>query len=344
MKKVLSIILALMMVLALTACGGGGGESSEGSSEPAAEAQTYTLNITTGETSAWQVAANTFADLVKERSEGRINIEVYPNEQLASGDMTKGVEMLFTDVADFDIHSVMNMGGYEEKLAVMTMPWLFANGYDDVDKYLLKGEGGEALKELIGAKGPHVLAFGENGFRQLTNNVRPVHEAADMKNMKVRIPSNNMYISLFKLMGADPTSMSFSEVFTALQQKTIDGQENPLDTILSGSIQEVQKYMTMWNYSYDAIALSCSGRLWNTFSPEDQQMLEEAAVEACEAQVKASREKDAENLQKIKDAGVEVNELTPEEIAAFQEVVAPIYEEYKDIIGEDLFAKFGYTF
>lgn len=332
MKKLLSLTLALIMVLALSA------------TAFADDPIELNMNVTTGETSVWQVAANTFKELVEERTDGRYKINIYPNEQLSSGDMTKGVEMLFTGVTDLDIHSVMNMTTVEEKLSVMTMPWLFPNGYESVDEYLLNGEGGEALKDLIRAKGVEPLALGENGFRQITNNKHPILTPDDMKGLKIRIPSNNMYISLFKMLGADPTSMAFSEVFTALQQGTIDGQENPYDTIRSGAIQEVQKYMTIWNYSYDAIALSASGKVWESLSDEDKQIFTEAAQEACAKEVEESRKMDTEIVEQFKEEGLEIAELTPEQIAVFQEAVSPIYDEYRDIIGDDLFAAFGYTF
>lgn len=347
MKKLFALAMScVMMVGILSGCGGSGASSAPAASGggDAAKPIELNMNVTTGESSVWQVAANTFKELVEERTEGRYQINIFPNEQLSSGDMVKGVEMLFTGVTDLDIHSVMNMTGFEEKLSVMTMPWLFPNGYDSVDEILLNGEGGEILKDLIRGKGAEPLAFGENGFRQITNNVHAISTPEDLQGLKIRIPANNMYISLFKSLGADPTTMSFSEVFTSLQQNTIDGQENPYDTIRSGKIHEVQKYMTIWNYSYDAIALSASGKLWNSLSDADKEIFSQAAKEACAKQVEESRKMDGQIIQEFKDSGMEVTELTPDQVAAFQEVVAPIYDEYRDIIGEDIFAAFGYTF
>lgn len=341
MKKFLSLAMACLMVAGMLS---GCGDSSTSDSSSGDKPIELNMNVTTGESSVWQVAANTFKELVEEGTDGRYQINIFPNEQLSSGDMTKGVEMLFTGVTDLDIHSVMNMTGFEEKLSVMTMPWLFTNGYDSVDEYLLNGEGGEVIKELIRGKGAECLALGENGFRQITNNVRPIETPEDLEGLKIRIPSNNMYISLFQMLGADPTSMSFSEVFTSLQQNTIDGQENPYDTIRSGKIQEVQKYMTIWNYSYDAIALCASGKLWDSLSDEDKVIFQEAAEAACAKEVEESRKMDSEIIQEFKDSGMEITELTADQIAAFQEVVAPIYDEYRDVIGDDVFEAFGYTF
>lgn len=348
MKKLFALVMACaMMAGVLSGCGDSGSSGGSGSAAGGGTSDKpieLNMNVTTSESSVWQVAANTFKELVEERTEGRYQINIFPNEQLSSGDMVKGCEMLFTGVTDLDIHSVMNMTGFEEKLTVMTMPWLFPNGYDSVDEILLNGEGGEVLMDLIRSKGAEPLALGENGFRQITNNVRPITTPDDLKGLKIRVPANNMYISLFKSLGADPTAMSFSEVFTSLQQNTIDGQENPYDTIRSGKIQEVQKYMTIWNYSYDAIALSASGKLWNSLSDEDKEIFSQAAKEACAKEVEESRKMDSEIIQEFKDAGLEITELTEDQVAAFQEAVAPIYDEYREVIGDDVFAAFGYTF
>ena len=344
MKKLLSLTLAATMVFTLlTGCGSGSGAASGGQTATADKPIELSMNVTTSESSVWMVAANTFKEKVEAGTEGRYIVNIYPNEQLSSGDMVKGCEMLFTGVTDLDIHSAINMTGFEEKLTIVTMPWLFSNGYDSVDEILFNGDGGEYLKDLIRAKGAEPLGLAENGFRQITNNVRPITSPADLQGLKIRTPAITMYVDLFKLLGADPTSMSFSEVFTALQQGTIDGQENPWDTIRSGQIQEVQKYLTAWNYSYDPLVLSASSKLWSSLSDADKEIFSAAATEACAAEVEASRAMDAECKQQFIDAGMEITELTEDQIKAFQDAVAPIYESYKDIVGEDALAAFGYT-
>lgn len=345
MKKVLVVALAFIMALSmgiLTACGGGE-EAASGGGEASGDAQVLSMSVTPSEQSVWMVAAETFKEEVEKNTEGRFEINIYPNEQLSNGDLAKGVEQLISGQTDLDIHSVMIMSTVDEKFTVVTMPWLFANGYDDVDKYVFNGEGGEKLKELIENMGAHCMALGENGFRQLTNNVRPVHTPEDTKGLKLRIPSNNMYISLFKKLGSDPTTMNFAEVFTALQQGTIDGQENPMDTIKSAKLEEVQKYLTVWNYSYDPIALSASNKLWESLSDEDKEIFTAAAEKACAAEVEATRESEKKLLEEMGES-MEINTLTADEIAAFREVTASVYEEYKDKIGEEYFNAFGYEF
>jgi len=329
--------LVLMAALSLALCGFGAGEAR------AQKVKELRMNVTPAETSIWHVGAKEFKRIVEEKTEGRYKISIFGNEQLSGGDLVKGVEMIFTGVTDLDIHSPINMTGFEPKLTILTMPWLFPKGLESVDELFFNGPGYEAVTALIEKKNVKVLGYGENGFRQLTNNVRPVKSVADMKQLKIRTPPIAMYLDLFKLFGADPTVMSFSEVFTALQQGTIDGQENPLDTIKAGKIQEVQKYLTLWNYSYDPIVLSCSNKVWKSLSDEDKKIFLEAGKAAMAKQVEETRKADADTLKMFGDF-MEITELTPEQVAEFQKTAAPIYESYKDKIGVDLFKAFGYEF
>ena len=339
MKKVLALVLAVVMLVPLlVGCGGSNNGNNGGETKPIE----LRFANTQAETGNWAVASETFKKEVEEKTNGRYIISVYYSDQLSGGDLVKGWEQVMSGEVDLDFRSVMNATSFEPKLLVMTMPWLFTS-YDDVDRIIFNGEGGKAMAELLEAKGAHVLAFGENGFRQLTNNKRPVHTPEDMKNLKIRIPPNNMYISLFKKLGADPVNMSFSEVYTALQQNTVDGEENPWGTIKSANIQEVQKYCTVWNYSYDATALSISTKLWNTLSDEDKAIFEEAAKKACQAEIDASRANDANIRAEFEAGGMEINDLTEDEIKAFQEVCKPLYDEFRDQIGDDLYAAFGYN-
>lgn len=334
-SRILSFMLVLLLTMSVLA-GCGGGASSSKPIE-------LKMNVTTGETSVWMVAAEEFKRIVEEETEGRYLVSIFPNEQLSSGDLQKGVEMLFTGVTDLDIHSVINMTGFEPKFTVCSMPFIFPNGYADIDKYIMDGTGKEMLYQLVKDKGAQPLGIGENGFRQITNSKRPIKTPEDIKGLKIRTPPIAMYIDLYKLLGADPTAMSFSEVFTALQQGTIDGQENPLDTIRSAQIQEVQEYLTMWNYSYDPIMISSSAKVWESLSDADKAIFEKAGDLAGKKQVEASRAKDADILAGFKTQ-MEVTELTTDEINAFRDLVGPIYDQYKDIVTEEVFNAFGYEF
>ena len=339
MKKVLALVLAVVMLVPLLVGCGGSNNGNNGGSDKPIELRFANTQAQTGN---WAIASETFKKEIEEKSNGRYIISVYYSDQLSGGDLVKGWEQVMTGEVDLDFRSIMNATSFEPRLLVMTMPWLFTS-YDDVDRIIFNGEGGKAMSELLEAKGAHVLAFGENGFRQLTNNKRPVHTPEDMKNLKIRIPPNNLYISLFKKLGADPVNMSFSEVYTALQQNTVDGEENPWGTIKSANIQEVQKYCTVWNYSYDATALSINKKLWDKLSDADKAMFEEAAKKACQAEIDLSRASDADIRAEFEAGGMEINDLTADEIKAFQEICKPLYEEFREQIGDDLYAAFGYN-
>ncbi|MDR3048258.1 MAG: DctP family TRAP transporter solute-binding subunit [Elusimicrobiota bacterium] len=333
MKKSIGIAVSVLIAFAfIIGCGGKKGNVRD-----------LKLSVTTSETSSWYYGAAEFKRMVEERTNGRFKISIYPNEQLASGDQTKTLEMLYQGINELDIHSAMIHNNVEPKLTACFMPWIFTKGYESVDQYVFNnGTGGQKIKELIAAKGAVPLALGENGFRQITNNKLAIHKPSDFKGMKFRVPSVTILVDLYKMLGADPVSMSFSEVFTALQQGTIDGQENPLGIISSSKLYEVQKFLTIANYSYDPIVLSASKKFWDSLSAEDQKIFQDAATEAMKAQVIETRKQDKELLQGLQDKGIKANSLTTAEIAAFQTQLAPLYKKYIDQYGAELFEAFGY--
>ena len=297
-KRFMQALAATCAVIILGGCSSAG-LSGVGNADSNSGSRDLRMNVTTSESSAWMICAEEFKKLVEEGTDGRYTISIYPNEQLSSGDQTKGVEMLFNGTTDIDMHSTMIISSYKSRMGAVSMPWLL-DGYESVDAIVFNnGSGGQMLTKLMEDKGCHVLGLCENGFRQLTNNKRPVTTPDDMKGLKIRISSIPQYTELYKLMGADPVKMSFSEVFTALQQRALDGQENPYDFIRSGKIQEVQKYMTIWNYAYAPIILSCSSQLWDSLSEEDREIFQQAGEAACAKEVTEFREIDAEILKEF---------------------------------------------
>lgn len=332
-KKSLVFILCLVVAISLVLVGCGGKKEEPKKAEQ--KKISIKMSVTTpSESSPWNVGAKKWAELVKERTKGRVEITTFPNEQLSSGNQQKGIEQVAAGVTGASLHSTIIYSVIEPKLAVVSMPWIMPNNAA-VDK-AMKGAPGEKVKELIRAKGIEPLAFGENGFRHWTNSKRPLATPDDMKGLKIRVPGMKMYIALFKAMGADPTSMSFSEVFTALQQGTVDGQENPISVIYTTKLNEVQKYMTICNYSYDPIVLGVNKKLWDSIDKETQDIMKKAAIEAMELNVKLTREDEAKQLDEMKKKGLQVNVLTPEQIKVFQASVTSVYKEQEPIIGKDL--------
>ena len=332
-KKSLVFILCLVVAISLVLVGCGGKKEEPKKAEQ--KKISIKMSVTTpSESSPWNIGAKKWAELVKERTNGRVEITTFPNEQLSSGNQQKGIEQVAAGVTGASLHSTIIYSVIEPKLAVVSMPWILPN-HAAADK-AMKGAPGEEIKKLVRAKGIEPLAFGENGFRHWTNSKRPLATPDDMKGLKIRVPGMKMYISLFKAMGADPTSMSFSEVFTALQQGTVDGQENPISVIYTTKLNEVQKYMTICNYSYDPIVLGVNKKLWDSIDKDTQAIMKKAAEEAMALNIKLTREDEAKQLDEMKKKGLQVNVLTPEQIKVFQASVTSVYKEQESVIGKDL--------
>ncbi len=334
MKKAWIIVFCLVLAVSLVVAGCGGGDKKA----PEQKQIKMKMSVTTAESSPWTKGAQKFADIVKEKTKGRVTVQVFPNEQLSSGNQPKGIEQLQNGVTDLSFHSTIIYSVLDPKFSVISMPWIVPSN-EAADK-ALKGPGGDKIKEILRSKGIEPLGFGENGFRQVTNSKKAIVTPADTAGLKIRIPSMKMYIDLYKELGADPTVMNFAEVFTALQQGTIDGQENPIPVIYTSKLGEVQKYMTIWNYSYDPLVLGINKKLFDSLDKETQKILQDAAKEACEYQIKLNREEEAKQLAELKAKGMQVTVLTPDQVKAFQAKMGPVYAKYEPTIGKELLDAF----
>ena len=296
--------------------------------------------IAVSENSTWYPGAQKFAQLIKERTQGKYVVDLYTSDQLAAGNIIKGLEMLRMGAVDIDMRSTIIYTTVDPRFTVPLMPWLIPS-YAEADK-ALEGPGGEIIFDMVRENGIEPLAFGESGFRQVTNNTHAILSPADLKGLKIRVPTIKMFISLFKSLGADPTSINFGELFAALQQGTVDGQENPPDVIASARLQEVQKFMTLWNASYDPIIMGASKKLWKKLDAKEKAIFSASAKEAMAFQKKLARKKNAELIQEFKARKLQVSSLTPAQIEAFRKAAKPVYDQYKPIIGLELLEAFGY--
>ena len=283
MKKLLAMMLACLTALSLVACSGNSNDSSDagdsGDDTTNTEAIVLKAGMSGNETSPTYVALSEFKRLVEERTEGRYVIEIYTNDQLSSGDQMKAVEMGMNNTIDIEMHAGSLWGTYVPQMQVVSTPFLFSS-YEDADKLVLdpESEGYQLIEGWLAEKGVHTLGILEQGFRQLSNSKKEIVTPDDIKGMKFRVPQTSILIDAFDTMGASASPMSFSEVYTALQQGTIDGQENPLSAMVTGKFEEVQKYVTMWNYSYDIFVLNASGKVWDSLSDEDKAIFDGSAA------------------------------------------------------------------
>ena len=297
------------------------------------------MSTTVGEQSNASLMAKEFAKAIEKASNGNIKIRVYPSDQLSGGSMPKGVEMLRNGSIDCAFEPVDVMSVLDNKLLALSIPWTFANYQAAEDN--LKGSGGAFIKKVLEAQGIVPLGYIHNGFRQLTNSKRAVRTPEDIKAMKLRVPGGDVFVKFFKTLGADPIAMSFSELFTALQQGTVDGQENGFDLITANKFYEVQPHITAWNYSYGAFALVFSKKVWDKFDDATKALFEKVAVEVCGKGNKAVVDNEAAKRKIVMDFGCEIVDLTPEQLQAFKDLLKDYYKEVKDTYGEEACAAFG---
>ena len=297
-------------------------------------ARNWKMSVVTNEDSSWTKGARLFADLVKQRSGGKIQITVCPNGKLAGGNQVKELSMLQDGSIDFTYHSNLLYAYLDQSFVAISMPWLFTD-YSQVDA-ALSGSAGSQLLKAVEAQGIAGLAWGENGFRQLTNSRLAVSAPDDLHGLKIRIPNVELYNSIYEAMGAIPITMNFGEVIGALKQGQIDGQENPIDIIVSSKLYEVQKHITIWNYSYDAIILGMNKKDWDGLPSTAQEIIKQAAIEASQEQVKLSRDAARTQLSLLRDKGMTVTELTPNQVNAFRATTDPVYAEWSNRIGSTI--------
>lgn len=328
-------VLVLIAALGLTGCGGGAADRQEG------EYQQVNLSMAVNgtDTQIDSLVANYFAELVGERSGGNVVIDVFPNDTLAGGNSTKGIEYIATGGSDLGAYATSVLANLEPKISVATIPWSFTS-YSQA-REVIDGAGGEYYARLLEPKGITYLGSFHNGFRQLTNSKRAVTRPEDLAGLKIRVPGSAVYMNVFSALGANPTAMSWSEVFTAIQQGTIDGQENGCSITKSAKMDEVQKYMTIWNYSYENDLFVANTKIWESLEENTRQLLRECALEACNWGRDKLEADESALIQGFQDAGMQVDILTEDQLKVFQEAVAEVTAELRASYGQEACAAFG---
>lgn len=292
----------------------------------------YRMSLVVGTAFPWGQGGQIWADLVRERTDGRINIKLYPGVSLVAGDQTREFSAIRQGVIDMAIGSTINWSPQIRELNVFSLPFL-ATTYAQTDA-LTGGEVGKKIFELIGQRGVVPLAWGENGFRQLTNSKQVVSMPEDLRGMKIRVVGSPLFIDAFTALGANPTQMSWADAQPALASGAVDGQENPLSIFVAAKMDKLgQKYITAWNYMNDPLIFVVNREVWNSWTPEDQAIVRQAALDAGTQQIELAR-KPLE--QTIRDMGVEITNLTPEQLAAFQTATKPVYDKWVKQVGPAL--------
>ena len=328
MKKFVALSLVLMMALALCACGN------------KVEQQTWKFACSATDNTCWADMGRDFGKMISEATDGAITVQVYAADQLTAGNQTEGIQGVIDGTIDLSAHSNIIYANFDQRLNVVSMPFLF-DSYEDVDAKLT-GEAGAAVGKVVESQGLKLLGVGENGFRAVTNNVRAIESLEDMKGLKLRVAGCKVLNTAYDLWGANWTNANWSEVYTGLQTGTYEGQENPFPTADGASMAEVQTHVTNWTGIYDCIFFTMNKELFDSLPADLQKTVLECGAKAAENQRKLQREGVNEVIEKWKAAGVTVTELSDEAVAEFKAATAPMYTdpEIVDLLTADLIAAF----
>ena len=310
---------------------------------------TWNFACSTTETSTWADGGRKFGELMEKATGGKVKVNIYAADQLTNGNQSEGIQALMNgDPVQISMHSNLIYSAFDPRFNVVSLPFIY-DSYDDADAKF-DGEAGEKLKEILGEYGLHCMGIAENGFRELTNSKHEVKTVDDMKNLKVRVAGSNLLMECYKRWGADATNMNWSETYTALQQNTVEGEENPLPAIDAASVQEVQPYCSMWDAIYDCLFFCINEDIYNDLTPEQQAVVDECGQKAVEYERYINRSSDDEIKERWESKnGVTFTEKSDMDIDSFKEAVDGVdewfvnelksqdYDDAQDLV--DLFTK-----
>ncbi len=277
-------------------------------------------------------ATKVFADEVEKASGGKMKIRAIGAAALGSDVQMQ--QALIGGAQEMMVGSTATLVGITKEMAIWDTPFLFDNAKEaDI---VLDGPVGQKVMDKLQEKGLVGLVYWENGFRNLTNNKRAVTKLEDMDGIKLRVMQNNVFIDSFKTLGANAVPLPFSELFTALETKTVDGQENPYNTILSSKFYEVQKYLTVTNHVYSPWIVTVSKKYWDQLSKDEQKVLLDAAKKSRDFERKDTRAEADKALADLKGKGMEINQLSPAEANRMRAKLTAVNTGIAANVGEDL--------
>ena len=285
-----------------------------------------------------------WAELVTQRSNGRINVKVYPGSQLVGGDQTRELLAMRQGVVDFAVLSTINIAPQVREASLFQLPFLMPD-HRALDA-LINGEVGRDLFSVVERREVVPLAWGENGFREISNSKRPLRTPADLRGLKIRFAAGNIFKDIYEALGANPVQMSFADLQPALSTGAVDGQENPINLFLAFRMDTLaQKHLTVWNYVNDPLIFALSKQTWLGFSAADQELVRACAEEASRRQIALTRKglgvpgTDRASFEELQRRGVEAVALSAEEKRAFAAVTKPVYDKWAATVGADLVRK-----
>jgi len=343
LQLLLAFALCFSVLMALTVSAEAGNFKKE-----------YKMQINVGPQFYWGMGAQKFADLVKQRTNGQINIKPYWGSALLKGAQLKSAQLVANGVIDCAMESTINISPVIQEANIFSLPF-FINNFENLDK-IEYGQTGKAIFKAMDAKGLVGLAWAENGFRQVTNSKIAIRTPADVKGLRLRVVGSPIFIDTFRQLGADPVNMNWGDAVTAFGQGVVDGQENPVGVLVPVQIWQYHKYATFWNYLVDPVIFYWNKKQWNAFPKDIQKILKESAEEAamfekalCRAGLDGQKSlnllkdkfnhamKVPEPVKFMESKGMTVTFLSDKERNAFIMATKPLYEKWVPKIGEGLY-------
>ena len=324
----------LKFALAAAALASAAVASAQGNYKPE-----YKMSLVVGTAFPWGKGGELWANLVRERTQGRINIKLYPGVSLVQGDQTREFTAIRQGVIDLAVGSTINWSPQVKELNLFSLPFLMPD-YAAIDA-LTQGDVGKQIFSIIDRAGVLPLAWGENGYREITNSKKALRTPEDLKGLKIRVVGSPLFLDTFSALGANPTQMSWADAQPALASGAVDGQENPMSIFTAAKLQNVgQKNVTMWGYVADPLVFVVNKDVWASWTPADQAIVRQAAIDAGKEQIGIARkglaEADKPLLKDIAALGVTITQLSPQERDAFVKATRPVYDKWKSQIGADL--------
>lgn len=327
-----SLLVSAVMMLSLAGCGSSGTGAAGGGSDGEGKI-VIKIGHVLPESHPYHAGLQKLQEILDEKAPGAVQLDLFPNSTMGGErDMLEGMQMGTMDAA---VLSTASLSNFSDQFKIFDLPFLFPS-YDQAYE-VLDGEIGQGLINTLSEVGLVGVAYWENGFRHITNNKADIYLPADLpKGFKIRTMENEIQMQTFISLGANAIPMAWSEVYTALQQGTIDGQENPLAVIYSSKIQEVNRYITMTGHVYAPAPVVFSKKVWDSYPEDIQTLLRESIEEARIYQREVSRNSEAELAERLEQEGCSV--IRPEDVdkAAWRSALQPVYDQYQDKIGTEL--------
>ena len=278
------------------------------------------------------LGAEKFAELVAQKSGKKLQVKIFGGAVLG-GDL-QNVAAVQGGTLEMTCLNAGILSSHVKELGVLDLPFLFTN--EKEADAVVDGPVGQAMLAKLADKGMIGLAYWELGFRNLTNSKRPITKVDDIAKLKIRVIQSPIYIDIFNTLGANATPMPFPEVYGALESNAIDGQENPVTTILASRFNEVQKHLTLTRHVYNPMALLISKKFWDTLSPAEKKILSEAATEAGRYERQVSRQQESQAIDTLRKSGMQVTELAPGELDKLRQKLKPVVDRASEKIGTDI--------